>query len=199
MKSTTPLKSLLCLLLVSQLSFSGNLFSQDIDPVSESLIEVQFNRPSESPTYRPGDRLRVFLRSRYDFHVYVFYHQNTKESVLIYPTYATGNAKISAGFPIRVGDGQEPELRIAPDSSGEEVVQVLVTRQPVREFQNLIDYRRTNCPVLSDTEFEMHRRRLYHQAHDPKFSNLVDDQQISLKIENPQDGHSKEDGLLSMP
>ena len=118
-----------------------------VDNTADATIEAQLNHADG--VYRDGDRLRVWVETNVAMHVYVLYHQEDGQAVLLFPNPGRSDSRLNQagryGVPAR---NDEVQCLVRGDFESE-AVQVLASTVPVSPLEDALTASEGSVPVLS--------------------------------------------------
>lgn len=108
----------------------------------------------EDGIYREGETLQIGFMAEEESYMYLLYHQADGSSVLLFPNIAAPDNRVAVGTRVDVppaGLPTEKQYRFRIQSPfGQEVLQVLASRQPIAELDELAAKSRIAAPVTAE-------------------------------------------------
>lgn len=112
----------------------------------------------EDGAYQAGDLVTVSVQAEADAYLYLLYHQADGSTLLLYPNEAARENRVPAGTRVRVpAEGSSFRFRIQPPF-GDEVLQILATREPAPELAALVKREGKATAVTGEVLQELKQR-----------------------------------------
>ncbi len=129
------------------LSTAAQAETPDANQADQTTIKAQLNHADG--VYRDGDRLRVWLEVNAPMHVYVVYHQEDGQAVMLFPNPGRQDSRLC-----RPGRHELPSVKdevqcVIRGDFESEAVQVLASPRPIAAFEEALSSSEGSVPVIS--------------------------------------------------